>query len=254
MIAVSAPVLSMLDFDEAFGFVSKEFKAWEIVGEGRHFLPNLVYQFLDASSSYDLSFSVHAPLSDINIGSLNERVRESSLREVVSSIKAARRMEIGLVTIHPGFNSPAGMLDRPKVLQTTLESLSYIESVSRDLGVKVALENMPNMGPLTMGRTPEELLQLLGSFDLGICFDVGHANTMGKIEEFLALKNRFTNVHLHDNTGERDQHLMVGEGNIDFKKLLAALSDYQGRFVIEARSLKEAVTSRDRLNSTLAAL
>jgi sugar phosphate isomerase/epimerase len=254
MIAVSAPVLSMLDFDEAFGFVSKEFKAWEIVGEGRHFLPNLVYQFLDASSSYDLSFSVHAPLSDINIGSLNERVRESSLREVVSSIKAARRMEIGLVTIHPGFNSPAGMLDRPKVLQTTLESLSYIESVSRDLGVKVALENMPNMGPLTMGRTPEELLQLLGSFDLGICFDVGHANTMGKIEEFLALKNRFTNVHLHDNTGERDQHLMVGEGNIDFKKLLAALSDYQGRFVIEARSLKEAVTSRDRLNSILAAL
>jgi sugar phosphate isomerase/epimerase len=254
MIAVSAPVLSMLDFDEAFGFVSKEFDAWEIVGEGRHFLPNLVYQFLDASSSYDLSFSVHAPLSDINIGSLNERVRETSLREIVSCIKAARRMEIGLVTIHPGFNSPAGMLDRPKVLQTTLESLSYIESVSRELGVRVALENMPNMGPLTMGRTPEELFQLLGSFDLGICFDVGHANTMGKIDAFLAHKQRFINVHVHDNLGERDQHLMVGEGNIDFKKVLTALSDYQGRFVIEARSLKEAITSRDRLSSIMAAL
>jgi len=254
MIAVSAPVLSILDFDEAFGFVSKEFDAWEIVGEGRHFLPNLVYQFLDASSSYDLSFSAHAPLSDINIGSLNERVRETSLREIVNSIKAARRMGIGLLTVHPGFYSPAGMIEKPRVVQTTLESLSYIESVARDLGVKVALENMPNMGPLTMGRTPEELLQLLGSFDLGICFDIGHANTMGKIDAFLAHKKRFINVHLHDNLGERDQHLVVGEGNIDFKKALSALSDYQGRYVIEARSLKEAVASRDRLKSIIAAL
>jgi sugar phosphate isomerase/epimerase len=254
MIAVSAPVLSILDFDEAFGFVSKEFDAWEIVGEGRHFLPNLVYQFLDASSSYDLSFSAHAPLSDINIGSLNERVRETSLREIVNSIKAARRMDIGLLTVHPGFYSPAGMIEKPRVVQTTLESLSYIESVARDLGVKVALENMPNMGPLTMGRTPEELFQLLSNFDLGICFDIGHANTMGKIDAFLAHKKRFINVHLHDNMGERDQHLVVGEGNIDFKKALSALSDYQGRFVIEARSLKEAIASRDRLNSILAAL
>jgi len=118
VIAVSAPVLSMLDFDEAFGFVSKEFNAWEIVGEGRHFLPELVYRFLDASSSYDLSFSVHAPLSDINIGSLNERVRETSLKEVVGSIKAARRMGIGLVTIHPGFHSPGqaqGPADYPGI-------------------------------------------------------------------------------------------------------------------------------------------
>jgi len=110
------------------------------------------------------------------------------------------------------------------------------------------------MGPLTMGRTPEELLQLLSSFDLGICFDVGHANTMGKIDAFLAYKKRFVNVHLHDNLGERDQHLAVGEGNIDFKKLLASLSGYQGRYVIEARSLKEAVVSRDRLSSIIAAL
>jgi sugar phosphate isomerase/epimerase len=77
---------------------------------------------------------------------------------------------------------------------------------------------------------------------------------MGNVEAFLAHKKRFINVHLHDNLGERDQHLAVGEGNIDFKKVLSALSDYQGRFVIEARSLKEAVVSRDRLTAILAAL
>jgi sugar phosphate isomerase/epimerase len=254
MIAISAPVLSQLDFDEAFAYVSKEFDAWEIVGEGRHFLPNLVYQFLDASSSYDLKFSAHAPLSDINIGSLNERLRETSLKEVVAAIRSAHRMGIGVLTVHPGFYSPAGMLDKPKVVQTTLESLSYIEKVAQDLGVRVALENMPNMGPLTMGRTPEELLQLLGSFDIDICFDIGHANTMNAIEPFLRLKRRFINVHIHDNLGERDQHLAIGEGNIDFKRVLEGLSGYQGRYVIEARSIQEAVVSRDRLRALMASV
>ena len=254
MIAVSAPVLSQLDFDEAFAYVSKEFDAWEIVGEGRHFLPGLVYQFLDASSSYDLKFSAHAPLSDINIGSLNERVRETSLKEIAGALRSAHRMGIGVLTVHPGFYSPAGMLDKPKVVQTTRESLSYLESISQDLGVRVALENMPNMGPLTMGRTPEELMQLLGSFEIDICFDIGHAHTMGAVDAFLAHKRRFINVHLHDNMGERDQHLPVGDGTVDFKRALAGLSGYQGQFVIEARSLSEAIVSRDRLRALMASV
>lgn len=254
MIAISVPVLSQLDFDEAFAHVSKEFDAWEIVGEGRHFLPNLVYQFLDASSSYDLKFSAHAPLSDINIGSLNERMRETSLKEIAGALRSAHRMNIGVLTVHPGFYSPAGMMDKPKVIQTTLESLSYIERLSQDMGVRVALENMPNMGPLTMGRTPEELMQLLGPFDIDVCFDIGHAHTMGAIDAFLPLKRRFVNVHIHDNLGERDQHLPIGEGKIDFKKVLAGLSGYQGRYVIEARSLQEAILSRDRLQALMSTI
>jgi sugar phosphate isomerase/epimerase len=254
MIAISAPILSMLDFDEAFGYVSKEFDAWEIVGEGRHLLSNLVYQFLDESSCYDLQFSAHAPLSDINIGSLNERVRETSLREVVNALKAARRMNINVLTVHPGFYSPAGLLDRQKVLRTTMDSLSFIEKVSQDVGVRVALENMPNMGSMTMGRTPGELLQLLDSYEMDICFDIGHAHTNNAIDDFLEHKARFINVHIHDNMGEKDQHLAIGEGNIDFKKVLSGLSGYQGRYVIEARSFKEAVLSRDRLKTLFAAL
>jgi sugar phosphate isomerase/epimerase len=244
----------MLDFDEAFGYVSKEFDAWEIVGEGRHLLPNLVYQFLDESSCYDLQFSAHAPLSDINIGSLNERVREASLREVVNALKAARRMNIDVLTVHPGFYSSSGLLDRQKVLRTTMDSLSYIEKVSLDLGVRVALENMPNMGQMTMGRTPAELLQLLNGFEMDICFDIGHAHTNNAMDDFLQHKDRFINVHIHDNMGERDQHLMIGEGNIDFKKVLNGLSGYKGRYVIEARSFMEAVQSRDRLEALFASL
>ena len=249
MIAVSSPVFSLLDFEMALGFVSNEFDAWEIVAEGRHFLPFVEEQFLDAVSAHDMKFSAHAPLSDINIGSLNPRVREVAIREITNALRSARQLNISVLTVHPGFYSPLGLLDKPAVLEKTLDSLSCIEKVSKEVGVRVALENMPQMGPMTMGRAPEELFQLLNGFDMDICFDVGHAHTMGAIEDFLKHKDRFINVHLHDNMGDRDQHLPVGEGNIDFKKVLSGLSGYKGRYVIEARNLNDAVLSRDRLKA-----
>jgi len=254
MISVSSPVFSLLDFEMALGFVSQEFDAWEIVGEGRHFLPFVEQNFLDAVSSHDLKFSAHAPLSDINIGSLNPRIRETAVREITNAVSAARRLNISVLTVHPGFYSPLGLLDKPSVLQRTSESLASIERASQEFGVRVALENMPAMGPMTMGRTPQELFGLLNGYDLGVCFDIGHAHTMNAIEDFLVHKERFANVLVHDNMGERDQHLPVGDGNIDFKQVLKQLSGYDGRYVIEARSLNEAVVSRDRLQHIFSSL
>ncbi len=254
MIAISIPALSLVDFETALASVGHEFTAWEIVAEGRHYLPDIEKGFLAATSSFDIKFSVHAPLSDINIGSLNPRARERSVQEVCDTLQAASRMNIDLCTIHPGFYGPMGMLDKPAVSQRTKESLAAIEKVAQDNGVRVALENMPNMGMIMMGRSPGELLPLLEGFDLGICLDIGHAHTAGTIDDFLHHKDRVINVHIHDNLGDRDAHLPIGEGSIDFTKVLRELSGYGGLYVIEARSLTDGVLSRDRLQGLLSSL
>jgi sugar phosphate isomerase/epimerase len=254
VIAISIPSLSLIDFRIALAQVGKEFSAWEIVAEGKHYLPDIEKEFLDATSSFEIDFSVHAPLSDVNIGSLNPRARELSVLEVCETIRVAGRMNIDLCTIHPGFFGPMGMLDKPAVINKTRESLAVIEEVAQDSGVRVALENMPNMGMIMMGRSPGELLTLLEGLELGICLDIGHAHTAGTIDDFLRLKDRVINVHMHDNLGDRDAHLPIGEGKIDFKKVLLDLSGYDGRYVIEARNLTEGVLSRDRMQTLLASL
>jgi sugar phosphate isomerase/epimerase len=233
----------------ALGFVSQEFDAWEIVAEGRHFLPELEKGFADATSPFDLKFSAHCPLSDINIGSLNPRLRDVSVREVVNAISSASRMNMSVCTVHPGYLSSIGMLDKQSVVAKTRESLKIVEAASKEYGVKVALENMPNMGAMTMGRTPEELYPLLEGIELGVCFDVGHANTNKAVDAWLKHKADFLNVHIHDNLGDYDAHLPIGLGNVDFKKVVAALSDYKGLMVIESRSLGEGVSSRDQLRA-----
>jgi sugar phosphate isomerase/epimerase len=249
MISVSSPVFSLLDFEMALGFVSQEFDAWEIVAEGRHFLPELEKGFADATSPFDLKFSAHCPFSDINLGSLNPRMRDASVREVVNAISSSSRMNMSVCTVHPGYFSNIGMLDKQSVTAKTKESLKIIEAASKEYGVKVALENLPNMGGAGMGRTPEELYPLLEGLELGVCFDVGHANTNKVVDDWLRHTADFLNVHIHDNLGDYDAHLPIGLGNIDFKKVVAALSDYKGLMVIESRSLGEGVSSRDQLRT-----
>jgi len=251
MIAISSPHLSRWDFPYALGRVAEHYQAWEIVAEGKHLLREICEEFLSLAPSYDLEFSVHAPLSDVNIGAINPRMRGAALNEVLESLEMAHRMGIDLMTVHPGFLSPLAILDREAAVKATKDSLQAIDTRAKDLGVRVALENMPEM-PASMAKAPEELLLFMEGTGMGMCFDIGHANTVGNISDFISIKDRFINMHVHDNVGDRDRHMVIGDGNIDFRKWLRAFRPYQGRYVIEARELEHSLVSRDRLRSVLA--
>lgn len=253
MISISSPHLSRWEFSYALGRVAEHYHAWEIVAEGKHFLRDIRDDFLKLSPSYDLEYSIHAPLSDVNIGAINPRMREAALNEVLEALDIAHRMNIDLMTVHPGFMSPLAILDRDTAVQATKESLKAIDARGRDLGIRVALENMPEM-PVSMAKVPGELLEFMEGTELGVCFDIGHANTVGNIPDFLSIKERFINMHVHDNVGDRDRHMVIGEGNIDLRKWLGAFRPYRGRYVIEARELERSLVSRDRLQSILASL
>lgn len=253
MIAISSPHLSRWDFPYALGRVAEHYQAWEIVAEGKHLLRDIVDDFLRLTPSYELQYSVHAPLSDVNIGAINPRLRQAALSEVLECLDRAHRMGIDLITVHPGFLSPLTRLDREAAVASTICSLKLIDAKAQDLGLRVALENMPEM-PVAMAKTPQELVHFLEGSSLGVCFDLGHANTVGNIADFLEIKDRFINMHVHDNAGDGDRHLVIGEGNIDFQKWLGAFRPYGGRYVIEARELEHSLLSRDRLNAVLSSL
>ena len=251
MISVSSPAFSLMPLDEAISAVVKDFKAWEIVAEGKHRLPDIEKRFNEISRSYDLEYSVHAPLSDINIGSLNPALRKASLNEVLLAISCCRRMDIDLITVHPGFISPLGQLDRGSVMNETRRSIIEIDKATSENGVMAVLENMPRM-PITTCTEPNELISLLEGTSLGVCFDIGHAHTNGNIDDFVKHRSRFANVHIHDNDGSSDQHLTIGEGRIDFERVLARMSGYRHRYVIEARKIEGAPLSQERLKRLLA--
>ena len=61
-----------------------------------------------------------------------------------------------------------------------------------------------------------------------ICSDTAHHNVFGKVPLSVwleALGKYLAEVHLHDNHGEADEHLPVGEGTFDFKQFFSLLSE-----------------------------
>jgi len=92
------------------------------------------------------------------------------------------------------------------------------------LGVLLALEN----GLPGYVMTNEELLAFVAEYDhpaVGICYDSGHAHVTGNAAAVLAAFAPYVvTVHLHDNDGQSDQHLIPGQGTMDWPAVVAALA------------------------------
>ena len=251
MIGVSSTQFSAYLFEEVIEEVAKVFDHWEIFAEAEHRLPSIESRFRDLMPSYKLSYSIHAPISDINLASLNERIREDSILEILTTAETAANLNIDLITIHPGLTSMSVPYMEEKAVEKAKRSLSAIDRISSEYGVRIAVENMPAF-PFMLGRTAEELKELIGSTNLGFCLDIGHANTTDQIDDLIReFRDRLINVHIHDNHGEHDEHLTLGEGSIDFKKVINDLKGYTGNFIIESKSFPSAVESQDYLRPLL---
>jgi len=244
LIGISCTEFSAYDFKEVLPEVAKEFKHWEIFAEAEHHLRGVEGLFKTMKDAYSMTYSIHAPISDINLASLNERIREDSVIEMLATLESAANLDIGLVTVHPGLTSMSVPYMEEKAVMKAKKSLGALDRLSDEYGVAVAVE--------MLGQTAEEMKDLLDGTNLRMCFDIGHANTTGQIDEFISqFKDRFINIHIHDNNGKMDEHLTLGEGNIDFKKVLSDLGNYKGNFIIESRSYQSGVESRDILSSLL---
>ena len=231
--------------------VSKNFGLWELFSEADGAVTKFSSRFNEIKGNYSMRYSIHAPIGDVNIASLNEKMRESALEETIRTMEHANLMDIGMVTIHPGIYSMVLHDVQSRSVEQSKRSLKAIEKGAREYGVTAAIENMPSFA-IMIGQTPEELLDLIDGTDLKICFDIGHANTMGKIDECIdAFGGRVVNIHIHDNMGQKDDHMAIGDGNIDFIRVISRLKRYKGDYIIESKDMASAIESKKRLEEIM---
>ena len=242
MIFIALPALTRTPFEEAASLVGSHFENWEILGEGTLALEKIKDSFEDVLSTGNIKKTqLHAPFSDLNIASYREDVREFSVNVLKRNIELAAELGMGHVTVHPGVFSPQTFGMREYVIEQTNRSLCELSRTIHDRGIPVSLENMPKLG-ITFGHTPEELLRMVEGTEIGICLDIGHANTTGNMDDFMDLLPQTQNIHIHDNMGERDEHLPLGEGNIDCPAVFGRISSsgYSRNLVIEAENSMES--------------
>ena len=250
-IGVSSTSFCRYPYEDVLEGVSKMFGHWEIVSEADHYIPMIGMSLESLMGSYDISISVHAPFNDINIASLNESVREMSVIELIKIMNMCAELDIRTVTFHPGLYSMVVSGTEERSIASAKRSLRTLDRMAQECGVRLCLENMPGF-KFFLGHTAEEMQQLLEGTELPVCLDIGHANTTGQLDAMIdAFDGRIMNIHIHDNDGKQDQHLTIGDGNIDFDHCLKRLSRYGGKYVIECTSLESAAESQKRLSRYL---
>lgn len=251
MIGISSPTFCMTPFLNMLESISKRFELWEILSEGEDRLELIKDDVRYGRESLDMRFQVHAPLSDVNIGSVHEPMRVAAVDEIKQAIMMCRQLEIPLVTIHPGFVQGIAFLNKAKALEKTKESVKELAAYALDQSVTVVVENLPANINATCTQA-DELLEAIEGSGLGICFDMGHANTAGQMDEMLRLVDRFKNVHLHNNDGQWDQHNRVDDGSADVLKVVSVLKrSYRGNIIIESTDLETGEQSKRVLEALL---
>jgi sugar phosphate isomerase/epimerase len=101
-------------------------------------------------------------------------------------------------------------------------SLEHLSLFARHRGVTIAIENTP--GEMATPANLKNFLEQTRLTSVKMCFDTGHAHLDGGVPAALeVVRDYVVTTHVHDNAGERDDHLLPYEGPIDWNATLAAL-------------------------------
>lgn len=151
------------------------------------------------------------------------------------AIRVAAELQSDCVSIWSGvLHEP---LDDEPAFERLIDGLAQVCEYADTHGVLIGFEPEPGMFIDTMRRFEE----LLGWFDhpaLLLTIDVGHLHCEGEtpIADYLRRwASRLVNVHIEDMRAGVHEHLMFGEGEIDFPPVLAVLAeiDYRGLVQVE---------------------
>jgi sugar phosphate isomerase/epimerase len=185
-------------------------------------------------SQSSLIVTLHAFSYDINITSMNKKIRRESLRQMFDSVNYAQEIGAQCMVVHPGKVSSSK--DPPEEYWAMqIEALSEIALKANVIGMDVAMEIMES-GEKEIVATPEmanDILDAIPMENFGITLDLSHAQLTGRPLEFIQKLKKISHIHLSDTKGNRP-HCLLGEGDLDIIGILRALRErYDGLVIIE---------------------
>ncbi|NVO00804.1 MAG: sugar phosphate isomerase/epimerase [Geobacteraceae bacterium] len=212
-------------------------------------LPEEIESVATALHASGLSCTIHSPFMDLNPGSDELLIREATRRRFKQICDAALILRPLSMVFHPGYDRWRYGEKQAAWLGHSIETFSEVLRQTEPIGCTIAIENI-------FEEEPSTLLALIESFSdkrVRHCFDVGHWNLfhapkIGLKEWFNALGAHMGHLHIHDNSGTRDDHAPIGEGNIDFELYFSLVKQYapDAIWALEAHSkgcLERAVSS-----------
>lgn len=182
-------------------------------------------------------------------------VRKGWLEEAKKKIKVTNMLGIKLINFHTHARqiSPFYEKYRKTILDNFIDSLKALVKFARKYGATIMIENAAERGEIVNFKDFKYIMNKVS--DAKVHLDIGHTfihGGMKVIEKYIkTFSNRIEHIHLHDNHGKQDEHLPIGKGKINFKKVVKMLKsinyDKTITFEVFTKNMKDVVRSREKI-------
>ena len=158
----------------------------------------------------------HLGYSHINDIWLEGEVGERVTEEYIKNLDECKENGIDLVVMHLSSKK-----EPPQPNELGVKRFQRIVDYAEKLGIRIAIENTRKRGYL------EYVFDRITNKNLGFCFASGHYHCHFKDElDWERFRGRIWAVHLHDNDGSDDQHLLPFDGTLNWEKTMDKLKEY----------------------------
>ena len=190
----------------------------------------------------------------VQFGSAHLKARRGWIEEGKDMINIASELGIQYLNFH--FYGRLGRVGATResalaFVDNFTSSMTELTEFATEKKLILMLENVPSQdGGVADFRNFSAVMERVPK--LMFHFDIAHAyieNKMKGIRTYLdAFSNRLVHIHIHDNHGEEDEHLPLGYGKIDFRKVVRWLKEvnYDKTITFEVfTSNQDAARSRE---------
>jgi sugar phosphate isomerase/epimerase len=190
-------------------------------------------EYVKLGACYPVKTILHSFSWDLNLASLNDAIREASVRETQKAVGLANLLGAGEITVHPGRETLRLAGERELCDQKLSASLGEIEAYARRQDVRVSLEIMEKKdGEFIV--SPEAMERLTAGMPGRFChtLDVAHCDSEEEIFFALERLRGISKIHISNRTGKK-LHTPLREGDYEFRTLLPRLKKYGLPLVVE---------------------
>lgn len=183
--------------------------------------------------------SVHAPFgSRLDISSPDPGIRRKGVELTLRAIDVCTVFDRARLMLH--LNDRFNETELGSRTMLIEKSMAVIVEYARQHHVDLVVENLPSP---QAAKLFNHVLSLYPDRLLGVCLDTSHAHLSHSLYDIMEqYAERMTAVHISDNRGEHDDHLLPFEGTIDWDMFARhfARTGYTGTFLLEVEMRESA--------------
>lgn len=190
-------------------------------------------------------------ISAFNTSEENSTIRSAIINEFINCCKYVKEFGGNEIVMHCGMYNvgmhvpiigpDGGRATKEQVYKRawdlSVQMFRICCDIAKEYGITIYTENLIGETLTLRCETLVDFVKEIDRDNLQIVFDIGHCHhTGGEIPpEVLICGSLLHHLHLHDNLSDKDSHMPIGEGEIDYKSFCDALEeiDYPGLYMME---------------------